>query len=102
MKHYKYDDEDFRLVPMNINCNTDYSFMPMKNINQYKNMYGNMMSTYNCPNSNEYCFIHNNQMVYPKFCCGHYQKPSMFIPNNIDDIMVKTLITVKPKSDLFD
>ncbi|WP_300351178.1 hypothetical protein [Clostridium sp.] len=107
MKNYKDNDEDFKLVPMNIRCNTDYSFMPMqkKNLykNVYKNMYGHMMNPYNYQNSHECCFMHsNNQMMYPNSEYGHYQNQSMFMPNNMDDIMVKTFITVKQKSDLFD
>ena len=33
MKNYKDNDENFKLVPMNMKCNQEYSFMPMNKFN---------------------------------------------------------------------
>lgn len=106
MKNYKDNDEDFKLVPMNISYNTDYSFMPMKK-NPYKkmytnNMHGNMIDPYHKPHLQNCCCMHNHQMMNNQQYYGNYHNKSMFMPNNMDDIMLKTLITVKKKSELFD
>ena len=76
MKNYKDNDENFKLVPMNMKCNQEYSFMPMNKFNS------------NSMNLNPY----NN----------NYYENQMFPQNHTDNMMVKTLITVKKKSDLFD
>ena len=75
MKNYKDNDENFKLVPMNMKCNQEYSFMPMNKFN-----------------SNSMNLNYNN----------NYYENQMFPQNHTDNMMVKTLITVKKKSDLFD
>lgn len=106
MKNYK-DDDDFRLVPMNMNCSPEYAFMPIKKKKIYKNMnnhmHSNMMNKYNQYTNPNCCCMHkHNMMMQPEVYPSNYYDNGMFYPGNMDDMLVKTLITVKKKSELFD
>ncbi|EOU1683556.1 hypothetical protein M1Z66_002510 [Clostridium perfringens] len=97
MKNYKDNDEDFKLVPMNMKANQEYSFMPMNKFNSNSMNFNPMINK----NSNHSCCCMHNYVMKPSPYNNNYEN-QMFPQNPTDNMMVKTLITVKKKSDLFD
>lgn len=105
MKNCKEDD-DLKLVPMNMKFSPEYAFMPMKKKNPYKkmnyNMNSNMMNKYNYYHNHNCCCMHNHNLMHPQCSPSNHYDTGILFPGNMDDMMVKTLITVKKKSELFD
>lgn len=98
MKNYKDNDEDFKLVPMNMKANQEYSFMPMNKFNSNSMNFNPMINK----NSNHSCCCMHNYVMKPSPYNNNYYENQMFPQNPTDNMMVKTLITVKKKSDLLD
>lgn len=97
MKNYKDNDENLKLVPMNMKCNQEYSFMPMNKLNSNSININPMINN----NSNHSCCCMNNYLSklssYNNYC-----ENKISSENYTGNMIVKTLITVKKKSDLFD
>ncbi|WP_300258306.1 hypothetical protein [Clostridium sp.] len=98
MKNYKDNDEDFKLVPMNMKGNQEYSFMPMNKFNSNSINFNPMINKH----SNHSCCCMHNYITNPYPYSNNFYENQIFPQSHTDNIMVKTLITVKKKSDLFD
>ncbi|MDU5650259.1 MAG: hypothetical protein E6038_03935, partial [Clostridium perfringens] len=59
MKNYKDNDEDFKLVPMNMKANQEYSFMPMNKFNSNSMNFNPMINK----NSNHSCCCMHNYVM---------------------------------------
>lgn len=100
MRNYRDNDEDFKLVPMKMKGNTEYSFMPMNNKPIFKQTHCNNMPM---NHSNNCCCCMHKNMIKSSPCYSNCYPNQMFSQNHSDsNMMVKTLITVKKKSELFD